>query len=71
MTRDEYITLAKLRALEYVEAHDYQQAIISMMSDMGKHEETKNHPGIVIGTMILLKGGLNYVEVKNFIEGFR
>lgn len=72
MTRQEHIEWCKKRALEYVDRGDYQQAITSMFSDLGKHEETEEHGGIKLGMMMMLQGKLNNVhEVRKFIEGFR
>jgi len=39
MNRAEHLQWAKNRAMEYVNAGDYSQAVASMLSDLGKHEE--------------------------------
>jgi len=71
MTRDEHMEWCKKRALEYVDAGDYIQAITSMASDLTKHEETKNHKGIELGMMFLMMGKLRDAdEVTRFINGF-
>jgi hypothetical protein len=49
MTRAEHVAWAKARALEYVEAGNYQDAMSSMMSDLGKHPD--------IGTVAALQWG--------------
>jgi hypothetical protein len=59
MTRDEHLEWAKQRALKYREVGDYIQAVTSMMSDLSKHEEPRNHAGLQIGTMWFLAGGDN------------
>ena len=41
MTRSEHVQWCKDRAMEYVNEGDLLQAVTSMMSDMGKHPETK------------------------------
>lgn len=71
MTRDEHLANCKRRALECLAAGDRIEALTSMCSDLSKHPETKNHPGIDIGFGLLLIGGLGSVEeMRRFIEGF-
>ena len=70
MTRSEHLEWCKQRALEYVDT-DPQNAYASMVSDLGKHLETAGHPGIGLGTMMMLGGHLNTPEqMRSFIEGF-
>ena len=45
MTRIEHINWCKQRAREYVQAGDLLEAVTSMMSDLGKHPETKEAGG--------------------------
>ena len=42
MTRDEHLAWVRERALEYLEAGDPHSAIASLISDLGKHEETRS-----------------------------
>lgn len=71
MTREEHLRWCKLRSLEYVDQGDLSNAMASMVSDLRKHEETKNHPGIEHGFMLMLSGLLNIPEkMREFIEGF-
>lgn len=71
MTRQEHLDWCKQRALEYVEAGDVNQAFASMGSDLGKHDETKNHAAIELGMMLLMGGHLNSQEkMRKFIQGF-
>jgi hypothetical protein len=42
MTRAEHVEWAKRRATEQVDRGDGPGAIASMLSDLGKHEETHN-----------------------------
>lgn len=71
MTRAEHLAWCKQRALEYVDAGDLPQAFASMGSDLGKHEETRNHSGIQLGAMMLFSGHLDTPEkMRKFIEGF-
>lgn len=71
MTRDEHVEWCKKRALEYL-PHDPLSAMTSMMSDMEKHEDTKNHAGNKIAVQFMLIGKLSTAdEVRKFIEGYR
>ena|SRR3990167_8495969 len=71
MNRIEHLTWCKKRALEYVETGDLNQAYASMASDLGKHMETADHPGIQLGMMLLMSGRLGTsAEMRKFIEGF-
>lgn len=70
-TRAEHLAWCKRRALEYVDAGDLNQAFASMGSDLGKHPETRDHSGIMLGTMMLLGGHLSTrQDMRKFIEGF-
>lgn len=71
MTRAEHLAWCKQRAIAYVEAGDYQQALASMLSDMRKHPETSEHVGLQMGVMLMMSGHLsNPAEIRKFIEGF-
>ncbi len=67
MTRAEHMRWCKQRALEYL-PNDPAQAVTSMLSDLGKHEDTRG--------MQSWAGALAIVSMKNakearkFIEGF-
>lgn len=70
-TRADHLDWCKARALEYLDAHDTQNAVMSMMSDLGKHDETAGHIGGELGAMMLLSGFLDRPdEVRHWIEGF-
>lgn len=70
-TREEHLKWCKTRALEYLESGDIHNAIASMMSDLGKHPETQNHPAKGLGVQLqMLPGGLDYDGAKKYIEGF-
>jgi hypothetical protein len=70
-TRAEHLEWCKQRALEYVTTGDISSAIASMGSDLGKHPETKDHPAIQLGTMMLLTGNIRTTEqAERFINGF-
>lgn len=71
MTRDEHMAWCKQRALEYVDRGETVEAVASMLSDLGKHEETKTHMGGTLGTMLLVGGHLSRPDqVRKWIEGF-
>lgn len=68
-TREEHLEWAKQRALEYLPG-DPLQAMNSMMSDLTKHEELRNHVGLRIAPMFY--GAHNDPSaVRQWIEGFR
>jgi len=71
MTRTEHIRWCKDRALEYVDNGDLTNAYASMVSDLGKHDETMNHPAIELGMLLMMTGQLDRtLEMKKFINGF-
>jgi len=71
MTRQKHLEWCKTRALEYVVSGDCGQAITSMMSDLGKHDETQGHAGIQLGVCLMMMGSLSSPEeARKFIEGF-
>jgi hypothetical protein len=71
VTRQEHLDWSKQRALEYVDRGDLVQAFTSMGSDLSKHDELRNHPGIQIGLQFLMIRGLSTrYEMRRFIEGF-
>lgn len=68
MDRAEHLQWAKTRALKYLPA-DPRNAMASMMSDLGKHEELRGHAGLLISP--LFYGAANDpVEVRKWAEGF-
>lgn len=71
MTRAEHLAWCKQRAIAYIEAGDYKQALTSMLSDMRKHPETEKHVGLQMGVMLMISGHLSSPEeIRKFIEGF-
>lgn len=73
MTRDEHIKWCKERAIEEMNFYPDKpwQGVVSMMSDLGKHPETVNHPGIMMGASMMLIGKLKTrQQVADFIKGF-
>ncbi len=71
MTRSEHVDWCKERAREYLDSGDAQQAITSILSDMGKHDETKEAAKMMgpIALMELMSGG-GIDSARRFIEGF-
>jgi hypothetical protein len=71
MTRQEHLAWAKERALEYLDQGNPAGALASMVSDLRKHLELQDHPGIPVGFMTMLCDGLNTDDaVRHWIEGF-
>jgi hypothetical protein len=67
MTRDEHLDWAKKRAL----LPDTKEALTSMMSDVAKHPEMKNHERIELCVMLMMMGELRTPdEARKFIEGY-
>ncbi len=70
-TRAAHLQWCKDRALEYVDRGDLHNAFSSMGSDLNKHDETHEHPGMQLGMGLLLIGRLETAaEMRKFIEGF-
>ena len=71
MTRQEHLQWCKERALEYCNKGDLKNAFASMISDMGKHEETQGHMATELGAMLLIGGHLDTVhQMEQWINGF-
>ena len=71
MTRAEHLAWAKGRALQYLDVGDITNALGSMISDLRKHDELRDHSAIELGAMMLFGGMLNRTDdVRRFIEGF-
>lgn len=70
MTRAEHMAWCKRRAMEEMEfSHDPKQAVISMMSDIGKHPETSSGTLRAL-CMLVLTQPCTEQSVRKFIEGF-
>ena len=69
MTKAEHLKWAKDRALVYCDTGNPQEALVSFMSDLGKHPETAGHPAIMLRTMLMIGGRLSTPEdARKFIE---
>ena len=78
MSRADHLAWAQERALEYVD-DDPAMAFTSLISDLGKHPNLRDHPGLDLGRMLLAGWAYrdnrfkeNLVkEMRNHIEGYR
>ena len=70
MTRQEHLQWCKKRALEYLDQYKIMEAITSMLSDLSKHEETREIGEKLgpLGTMCVMNHDLP--GARRFIEGF-
>jgi hypothetical protein len=73
MTRNEYLRAAKDRALRYLDRGDNLEAVTSLLSELCRHPEFRDHPGHEIGDMLLTYDLLrqNTDLVRRYIEGYR
>ena len=69
MTRAEHLQWAKDRALEYLPAEP-AQGMTSMMSDLSKHPELKDHPGLSGWPQWFYGAHNDPAAVRQWIEGF-
>ena len=69
MTRDDHLAWAKRRALAYLPASP-QEAITSMLSDLGKHDELKGIAQSMGMLAIMVISQSSISDVRRFIEGF-
>lgn len=72
MTREEHLEWAKQRALAYLDGGDPRQGFTSMLSDLTKHPDLKDHIGGKMGVgFMMLPGWIdNTAEVRRWIVGF-
>lgn len=71
MTREEHMAWCKQRAHEYLDKGDIQNGVTSMLSDLGKHPETKlpeGSPLPMLGMMAMMSGDPR--EAARFVDGF-
>lgn len=54
MTRQEHLDWCKKRAMEYVRSGNLVEGVTSMMSDLGKHPETRESAGGALAMLGLL-----------------
>jgi hypothetical protein len=70
--RSEHLAWCKERAMQYVESGDYNSAVTSMLSDLGKHPETKSSADGVLAQlgMLELMRGPTKDSITRYIDGF-
>lgn len=71
MTRQQHLEWCKKRAHEYLAHGDVQNAVTSMLSDLGKHPETESSShGLLaqLGMLAIMSGDKR--EAVRFIDGF-
>lgn len=70
MTRTEHVTWCKERALEYIEQGQPHYAYSSMVSDMGKHDETLDAIRSALAEGAAIAKGGDPEAMRLWIEGF-
>ena len=71
LTRAEHLDWCKRRAKEYMMRGKTQEALVSMFSDLEKHDETRGHPAISLGVQLMMIDQLaDPTKAWLFIEGF-
>lgn len=71
MNRHEHMAWCKQRALQILDEGDLTGAYASMVSDLTKHTETKNHLAIELGMQLMMNNHLaTESDMRHFIEGF-
>ena len=71
MDRAAHLLWCKHRALGYVDSGDLDNAMVSMLSGLGKHDETRRHPAKELMLRLRMGGHLTTAgEMRKFIEGF-
>ena len=70
MDRQSHLEWCKKRAHEYLANGDVQNAVVSMLSDMQKHEETALEGTTLqmLGMLAIQSGSIS--EARRFIDGF-
>lgn len=67
MDRAEHLEWAKKRALEYVDRGEIEQAVNSMISDLGKHPDTERSVKVAVMIMLTVR---DVPSARRFVEGF-
>lgn len=70
-SREEHLQWCKDRALEYWRAGDLQNAYVSMLSDLNKHDETKGFNQFLLALGIIYVNNYDNEGVHRWITGFR
>jgi len=70
-SRDEHVLVCKVRARACLDRGELLQAVTSMMSDLEKHDETKQVPGNRLFHLgIMYAQGGDAAGVRRWIDGF-
>ena len=71
-TRAEHLQWCKDRAMKYVDASDYNSAVTSMLSDLGKHPDTESSANGFLAQlgMMELMNGPTTESITRYIQGF-
>jgi len=70
-SREEHLEWCKQRARDYLKAGDIPNAITSMLSDLGKHPDTRlDDPFLPMVGMLAARDN-DLAAAERFIEGFR
>jgi hypothetical protein len=70
-TREEHLQWCKDRALEYWRKGDLENACVSMVSNLSKHDETRNYHLTLLAIGIIYTSNKDYDGMRRWIEGFR
>jgi hypothetical protein len=74
VTRDEHLAWCKQRALEVLDEEEQPQIALaweSMVADLNLHDETKDHPAINLGYVLILGNHLSTRDqMAKFIGDF-
>jgi len=69
VTRAEHLEWCKTRAREYLDAGDVANAMVSMLSDLGKHDGTESSARM--GAVLMLAVDQTDIgSVRRWVEGF-
>ncbi len=70
MDKQEHLSWAKGRAMEYIEKGDTTNTYTSLAADLGKHPDLEGHSAIMLGMRLMLIGKLSSTdEMRKFIQG--
>lgn len=70
-TREAHLAWCKQRALEELDRAGIAVAFASLASDLSKHPETVEHPGLDLGMRLMLGGFIQSDrEMRDHIEGY-
>lgn len=69
MTRVEHMAWCKERAIDYLDRGEITNAIASMVSDLGKHDETARSRAVAVMTLLAIDSR-DREQVRKWIDGF-